>query len=36
MGGKAQSPDDIQNLDSMVPRAQACARAIVRLERGLL
>ena len=33
VGGKAHSPDEFLRLDSLVPRAQACARAILRLER---
>jgi len=32
VGGKAHSPDEFLNLDSLVPRAQACARAILRLD----
>jgi len=32
VGGKAHSPDEFLRLDSLVPRAQACARAILRLE----
>ena len=31
VGGKAHSPDEFLRLDSMVPRAQACARAVLRL-----
>ena len=34
VGGKAHSPDEFLRLDTMVPRAQACARAILRLERA--
>lgn len=34
VGGKAHSPDEFLNLDSLVPRAQACARAILRLDRA--
>jgi glutamate carboxypeptidase len=34
VGGKAHSPDEFLRLDSLVPRAQACARAILRLERA--
>lgn len=34
VGGKAHSPDEFLRLDSMVPRAQACARAILRLEQA--
>jgi glutamate carboxypeptidase len=32
VGGKAHSPDEFLRLDSLVPRAQAAARAIMRLE----
>jgi glutamate carboxypeptidase len=32
VGGKAHTPDEFLQLDSLVPRAQACARAILRLE----
>ena len=32
VGGKAHSPDEFLHLDSLVPRAQAVARAILRLE----
>ena len=32
VGGKAHSPDEFLHLDSLVPRAQAMARAILRLE----
>ena len=32
VGGKAHSPEEFLNLDSLVPRAQACARAILRLD----
>ncbi|MGH7212502.1 MAG: M20/M25/M40 family metallo-hydrolase, partial [Acetobacteraceae bacterium] len=36
VGGKAHTPDEFLRLDSLVPRAQACARAILRLnEIGL-
>lgn len=36
VGGRAHSPDEFLRLDSLVPRAQACARAILRLaEAGL-
>jgi glutamate carboxypeptidase len=36
VGGKAHSPDEFMRIDSLVPRAQACARAILRLgETGL-
>ncbi|HEX3349992.1 MAG TPA: M20 family metallopeptidase, partial [Acetobacteraceae bacterium] len=36
VGGKAHTADEFLNLDSLVPRAQACARAILRLnEAGL-
>lgn len=34
VGGKAHTPDEFLRLDSLVPRAQACARAILRLERA--
>jgi glutamate carboxypeptidase len=33
VGGKAHSPEEFLRLDSLVPRAQACARAILRLEQ---
>ena len=32
VGGKAHSPDEYLRIDSLVPRAQACARAILRLD----
>ena len=32
VGGKAHSPDEFLHLDSLVPRAQAMARAILRLD----
>jgi glutamate carboxypeptidase len=32
VGRKAHSPDEFMRIDSLVPRAQACARAIMRLE----
>jgi glutamate carboxypeptidase len=32
VGGKAHSPDEFMRIDSLVPRAPACARAIMRLE----
>ncbi|MBN8891225.1 MAG: peptidase M20 [Rhodospirillales bacterium 70-18] len=32
VGGKAHSPEEFLQLDSLVPRAQACARAILGLE----
>ena len=32
VGGRAHSPDEFLHLDSLVPRAQAVARAILRLE----
>lgn len=36
VGGKAHSPDEFLRVSSLVPRAQACARAILRLaEAGL-
>jgi glutamate carboxypeptidase len=34
VGGKAHSPEEFLRIDTMVPRAQACARAILRLERA--
>jgi len=34
VGGMAHSPDEFMRVDSLVPRAQACARAILRLERA--
>lgn len=34
VGGKAHSPDEFLNLDSLTQRAQACARAILRLEQA--
>jgi glutamate carboxypeptidase len=34
VGGKAHSPDEFLEVATMVPRAQACARAILRLERA--
>lgn len=34
VGGRAHSPDEFLRIDTMVPRAQACARAIARLERA--
>jgi len=34
VGGKAHSPDEFLRLDTMVPRAQACARAVLALERA--
>ena len=34
VGGKAHSPDEFLRIDSLVPRAQACARAIMRLARA--
>ena len=34
VGGKAHSPDEYLELSSLVPRAQACARAIIGLERA--
>jgi glutamate carboxypeptidase len=33
VGGNAHSPDEFLRIDSLIPRAQACARAILRLER---
>lgn len=32
VGGKAHSPDEFLHIDSLVPRAQAVARAILRLD----
>jgi glutamate carboxypeptidase len=32
VGGRAHSPEEFLDLDSLVPRAQACARAILRLD----
>ncbi len=34
VGGKAHSPEEFMRIDSLVPRAQTCARAILRLERA--
>lgn len=34
VGGKAHSPEEFLRVDSLVPRAQACARAILRLEQS--
>jgi glutamate carboxypeptidase len=34
IGGKAHSPEEYLDLASLVPRAQACARAILQLERA--
>ena len=34
VGGKAHSPDEFLQLDSLVPRAQACARTILQLDRA--
>jgi glutamate carboxypeptidase len=34
VGGKAHSPDEFLRIDSLVPRAQAVARAILRLEKA--
>jgi glutamate carboxypeptidase len=34
VGGKAHSPEEFLRLDTLVPRAQACARAILRLEQA--
>ena len=34
VGGNAHSPEEFLRIDTMVPRAQACARAILRLERA--
>ena len=32
VGGNAHSPEEFLRIDSLVPRAQACARAIMRLD----
>ncbi len=32
VGGNAHSPEEFLRIDSLVPRAQACARAILRLH----
>ena len=32
VGGNAHTPEEFMRIDSLVPRAQACARAILRLE----
>jgi glutamate carboxypeptidase len=34
VGGKAHSPEEYLEIDSMVPRAQALARAICRLPQA--
>ena len=34
VGGEAHSPDEFLRIDSLVPRAQACARAILRLDQA--
>lgn len=34
IGGKAHTPEEYLQLDTLVPRAQACARAILRLEQA--
>jgi len=34
VGGKAHSPDEFLRIDSLVPRAQACARAILKLDQA--
>ena len=34
VGGNAHSPDEFMRIDSLVPRAQACARAILRLQQA--
>ncbi len=34
VGGKAHSPEEFMRIDTLVPRAQACARAILRLEQA--
>ena len=34
VGGKAHTPDEFLRIDSLIPRTQACARAIMRLDRA--
>ncbi|MBO0711250.1 MAG: M20/M25/M40 family metallo-hydrolase, partial [Acetobacteraceae bacterium] len=34
VGGKAHSPDEFMRIDTLVPRAQACARAILKLAQA--
>ena len=34
VGGKAHSPEEFLMIDSLVPRAQACARAILQLDKA--
>jgi glutamate carboxypeptidase len=34
VGGKAHSPDEFLRLDTLIPRAQASARTILRLEQS--
>jgi len=34
VGGNAHTPEEFLHVDSLVPRAQACARAILRLDRA--
>ncbi len=34
VGGEAHSPDEFLRLDTLVPRAQACAQAILRLNQA--
>ena len=34
VGGQAHTPDEFLRIDSLVPRAQACARAILRLDKA--
>jgi glutamate carboxypeptidase len=34
VGGNAHSPEEFLRIDSLVPRAQACARAILRLQQA--
>jgi glutamate carboxypeptidase len=34
VGGRAHSPEEFLRLDSLVPRAQACARAILGLDKA--
>jgi len=34
VGGRAHTPDEFLRIDSLVPRAQACARAILKLDQA--
>jgi len=36
VGGKAHTPEEFLRIDSLVPRAQACARAILNLDKANL